>query len=213
MKFRIGGALACLTILATTPCNASVVTVTYSGVVTAGTTESPVGSSFTGSFSYETDSTPQYYYLDSWGEIAGYTENVTYELSFPSESESYWKYPNLALLNSFSDAGGPDYIRFWPLNDGLSGYHTYSEILLVASDPFLFDSIKLPNHLDLSMFAVATANLEFPNAQHSLSGTITSLSSTIAVPEPNTWVMMVLGFGLVGTISRHRRPNKSVTAG
>ncbi len=38
-----------------------------------------------------------------------------------------------------------------------------------------------------------------------VSGTFTLLSSPGAVPEPSTWVMMLLGFGAVGSAMRKRR--------
>lgn len=40
--------------------------------------------------------------------------------------------------------------------------------------------------------------------------TVGTLAPSAAVPEPSTWVMMLLGFGAVGTMLRRRRPMPAI---
>ncbi|MFS0770851.1 PEPxxWA-CTERM sorting domain-containing protein [Sphingomonas sp. 1P08PE] len=39
----------------------------------------------------------------------------------------------------------------------------------------------------------------------------TAITATTAVPEPATWAMMLLGFGMVGAAARYRRRSSNVT--
>jgi hypothetical protein len=50
------------------------------------------------------------------------------------------------------------------------------------------------------------------NTRGNVSGTFASDPAPTAVPEPATWAMLILGFGLVGVASRRRKASVSVTA-
>ncbi len=70
--------------------------------------------------------------------------------------------------------------------------------------------------IDLSQFAGQTVNLRFQFQSDRfafkpgvLFDNITVATPTSAVPEPTTWAMMIMGFGLVGGAMRARR--RSVT--
>ena len=54
-------------------------------------------------------------------------------------------------------------------------------------------------------FDVTDPNVAFLNVQHPSSGVDRMIQITAAVPEPETYAMMLAGLGLLGTIARRRR--------
>jgi len=54
-------------------------------------------------------------------------------------------------------------------------------------------------------FDVTNPNIAFVNVQHPGSGVDRMMQITAAVPEPETYAMMLAGLGLLGTIARRRR--------
>jgi uncharacterized protein len=54
-------------------------------------------------------------------------------------------------------------------------------------------------------FDVTNPNIAFVNVQHPGSGVDRMIQITAAVPEPETYAMLLAGLGLVGTIARRRR--------
>lgn len=65
------------------------------------------------------------------------------------------------------------------------------------------------------LFTVVNAKPVFNFGSFSLSS-ITSGPATLtiaagAVPEPTTWAMMLVGFGMIGTVARYRRRKTAIT--
>ncbi|MCU6455493.1 PEPxxWA-CTERM sorting domain-containing protein [Sphingomonas sp. A2-49] len=78
----------------------------------------------------------------------------------------------------------------------------------------VIDSLDLPtNPATFAAFKGAKASLDwnpYLNAAHRISIDFFSVS-IIAVPEPTTWVMMILGIGAVGFAMRRRQKNVTTT--
>lgn len=103
-----------------------------------------------------------------------------------------------------------DHLYFTPQQDGevtifvraidyafdLSGGVTYDAIALLPSGK--------PRFLDVNPYGIYT-NYR-PSAQLTFEGAV--LTRTAEIPEPATWAVMVLGFGLVGSALR-RRPKRA----
>jgi hypothetical protein len=67
------------------------------------------------------------------------------------------------------------------------------------------------NYMGRSFPGVTTPVLVASNAQGQIIGTAQG-QGLGAVPEPETWALMVLGFGLIGVSSRRRSPSRTVAA-
>ncbi len=67
------------------------------------------------------------------------------------------------------------------------------------------------NYMGRSFPGATTPVLVASNAQGQILGNVQG-QGLGAVPEPETWALMVLGFGLVGVSSRRRSPTRTVTA-
>jgi hypothetical protein len=75
-----------------------------------------------------------------------------------------------------------------------------SKTVLAASMTF--------NDTSLSTLGLNTANSVYTLAS---GDTITVLGVTTAVPEPATWAMLLVGFGMIGATSRYRRRSTRVS--
>jgi hypothetical protein len=102
-----------------------------------------------------------------------------------------------ALLNGFNDHGGGD------AGGGLQSFFNVS--FQTEEDPTF--------RLDETDSGPATANFTFRIAQDEFLGpsafnanlVLQSWSTTMVVPEPATWALLILGFGGVGAMLRTRR--------
>lgn len=73
---------------------------------------------------------------------------------------------------------------------------------------FSFDSTPL-NYLNVDTIAVATAetsliNFRFRHAQGLWLMDNVSVTAVAAIPEPASWTMLILGFGMIGAVMRMR---------
>jgi hypothetical protein len=93
---------------------------------------------------------------------------------------------------SFSFDGGATTTA---VQNGLNFSSTYT-----VTTPLIVGS-----HYTLLVSGVSTV----ANAQYTVSGVGFSATSTPAVPEPETYALLLAGLGLVGTIARRRRVNQA----
>ncbi len=102
-------------------------------------------------------------------------------------------------LDAAFEAGKLEFIRTFPLR-------TYSLILTNFDDGFGVDYLYSP----AAMQEVGTSGYNLPGSSFQTTGQLTNRSfrfytSAAAVPEPATWAMMIVGFGLVGGAMRQKR--------
>ena len=73
----------------------------------------------------------------------------------------------------------------------------------------------LPTSVNLAEFPNQYARVRFVNDRFGETCIFLSISSirsaVAAVPEPSTWAMMLVGFGMIGTLAR-RRASRSIAA-
>lgn len=81
--------------------------------------------------------------------------------------------------------------------DGLS-FYTGSGIMPVAA----FGNLTSPG--------LSPANVSFPSPWSYVSVTYNYVAGVAAVPEPTTWAMMLVGFGMVGGAARYRRRSTKI---
>ena len=77
-------------------------------------------------------------------------------------------------------------------------------------NPYICNGVGVSvSGLDLAAFDAIGWNINFDvladNNAYNVSTTQIYQSFSAAVPEPATWAMMILGFGLMGTVARRRR--------
>jgi hypothetical protein len=93
-----------------------------------------------------------------------------------------------------------------------SGTATSSQTLSTGLAAFLGSGTTTLNYLSKSLFAVNPESGKI-SISPQISGAYTltynyTAAATSAVPEPATWGMMLLGFGMIGFAARHRRRQK-----
>jgi len=76
------------------------------------------------------------------------------------------------------------------------------------SDPTHYQDFFAGNYGAIGDQTKFITPLNYPDPTHGALGT---QSFMFAVPEPGTWAMMLLGFGLIGAALRHRRRARSLT--
>jgi PEP-CTERM motif len=79
------------------------------------------------------------------------------------------------------------------------------------------DALVLPLSLDASQWDGGSFSLDFydPTGNHPdafVSGSISSITISAAVPEPSTWAMMILGFTGVGFMAYRRKSKPALMA-
>lgn len=105
-------------------------------------------------------------------------------------------WPSFGLLTLTSAAGSVSF-DFVPVDDPTSDWTTYS----VQLDTATFGP-TLP--LVLATLTGATINLESGNGPVEVVG-IDNLKITAAVPEPQTWALLLAGLGMVGAAALRKR--------
>lgn len=91
--------------------------------------------------------------------------------------------------NSIANYDGTQMLGFKPPFPGTTDSNTNRRINFAGTDGTQFFGIKFSNKDNLGSF-------EFDN-----------VAFTAAVPEPGTWMTMILGFGVIGSAMRRRRSN------
>jgi hypothetical protein len=100
-------------------------------------------------------------------------------------------------------ASGSNLITSYGFNDNL--FSPSFSLSQSALNQLLADNV-----INLSVFYSADVNTGFTLAPF-ITATIDFASSPAAIPEPATWAMMLVGFGMIGATARYRRRSAKVT--
>ncbi|HEX8421726.1 MAG TPA: PEPxxWA-CTERM sorting domain-containing protein [Sphingomonas sp.] len=140
----------------------------------------------------------------------GTGSNVFYDgkgfvtLSFASSGVTPTKLTGMLSEESISSAAGQGLsIRLFSEDDSYA--YDFQLFSLTDIPTSIFDGVVLPDFTQADQLFFSAVSLEDVDATPTFSvsnGFITSV--TQAVPEPATWAMMLVGFGLVGTALRRR---------
>jgi hypothetical protein len=235
MKSRLLGALAGAALCSmASQASATIVNVTYQGIVTSdydetgifgtvGGSNDLVGQSYTAKFTFDTSlgtsgSNPApYANQQAYGGTAygsGITSPVTSAtVTIGSVTVSVPAiYQGIVAAYQNTDGYGQQY-HFARANGGSS--YVYSEAYVYAYDgsvpftltgPFTYTPTGQNSHLNFySRGTDGFGSYEYTSVRAS----VTSLTVTSGVPEPSTWAMIILGFAGVG-ITAYRRGRNSV---
>ncbi len=174
----------------------------------------PLGSSYSLTYSYDTNAAATYTYPNG-----AYFTNLPIAGSFTLGGTSF----SLPTTNVFVGSNGFG-VRYsvagnfpLPSTDQLAGFRGI-DFSFDVSRPTPGGGLgtTLPASVELADFPNQYARVRFVNDAYGETGiffSITSISSSTAgaVPEPATWAMMIGGFGMVGGAMRRRRVNTKVS--
>lgn len=171
---------------------------------------------------------------------SSYSFSYSYDTTVPATFNNFGgsQYSNLPINGSFS-LGGTSFAL--PLSNVIVGsngfgvrYSLFGNFPLGSTDrlagfggiDFTFEvsrstsggtlGTKLPTSVSLAEFPNQYARVRFSNDRFGETGILFSISSirsaVAAVPEPSTWAMMLLGFGMVGAATRRGRGSVAALA-
>ncbi|WP_083500197.1 PEPxxWA-CTERM sorting domain-containing protein [Sphingomonas endophytica] len=136
---------------------------------------------------------------------------------------------NIAINISFDNSkdiestrNGFSVISDLPDHDLKYAYRSLNDLLLIGTNvsPAAAEVSSAKNDLAFLIFGASTASARPSSISYSTSsgkiynsGSVKLVSTdlTSAVPEPATWAMMILGFGMVGAAARRRRQHVGVS--
>jgi hypothetical protein len=133
---------------------------------------------------------------DGGGGLAAYHDALT-SFSWDGPGTSGDSLP-IALI---AVADGKTTFDLFKLQTTGNGPSLYAGIYMYDPTNTAFSSAALPDSLERDWFETAYVDISTPTGGY--FGPIDTLTST-SVPEPATWLMMILGFGAVGAALRHR---------
>lgn len=208
MRFR--GILLAACIVAGNPAHAAVVLYNFSGeVIYEGHPNfaSPVGSMFTGSFSYDSAVVPS----ASSPSHALYPGAITaLSMTFSGFSATYnGSVPvSTYVQNASSGDGFDDAIDFYLSSpsaisaSSVPGFFNSNLLrLYFAGSQNSLSSNSLPSALSLADFVEARVIVGYDSSQ--VHGRLSSLNVVASgVPEPAAWATMILGFWMIGSVMR-----------
>ncbi|MEH2517640.1 hypothetical protein V1277_006382 [Bradyrhizobium sp. AZCC 1588] len=222
MKIALTALLGSFLTLA--PANAAIVSYGFTGVVSFegySNYNSPIGSAFSGEFSYDAAVAPTAVFPNVDGSGALYPALVSFSVQFQGVSASYTGasgasvyVQNESPFSSFANdvfqinVGSSSEITASPVT-GLT-YMTSMRIYLSDVTSQGLSSSSLPTSFNLADFGDTRVILDSFGIQ--LQGRLTTLTQVAAVPEPSTWAMMILGFAGVGYMTYRRRKVAALAA-
>lgn len=158
------------------------------------------GQTFTGILSYSTDLSKVHH-----GDIPGYqayTGKISISVAVPSTGFA------LQARSSGSGGGAGVADNHPTLGDAVGfasdvNFHNddhYLRVEFFDTSNSVFNDLAFPTRLSLADFDSATFQLELPYTTQAIRvlGSVTSLEQISAVPEPDTWLMLAAGLGLLG---------------
>jgi hypothetical protein len=192
---------------------ASVINMTFTGVVDGGFGDANVGDAFSATISYEsttanTGITPNFGVFNALLSL-----NVTAG-SFVATSSA------AAELQIDNNPGGGFHDRFAIVSrasDGLTGTNNGIPVnffflrLDDSTDSVFSTESVLPTALSLAGFDSNGFNIFFLNSDSSISGHITGISRPSEVPLPAALPLFLTGLGALGLLSRRKRKSVSVS--
>jgi hypothetical protein len=174
------------------PARAATVIVNFSGQFTGGAL---AGSSYTGFFSYSDGATTPNYFQPGYAQYnnilssAQLTVNgTTYALNGDSMG---------IVMNNWE--GADRFTANWSSGSTSGSFQFFGGTNVI-------NSTSMPPAEAYSSWNVG--HVEFANSY----GNMTNYSVVQAVPEPSTWLMMILGFGIVGYSLRNLKAKKLTPA-
>ncbi|HSH88154.1 MAG TPA: FxDxF family PEP-CTERM protein [Methylophilus sp.] len=124
---------------------------------------------------------------------------------------------SISYTDSSFDLSGVLDPSFRLINENNSGLYNGLTLISDADDTFTYSPIILPLHdFDLTRYTFSFSNLAAGTytlqfnliAGGNYTGSYTISPVTVPVPEPETYGMMLVGLGLMGTIALRRQKNR-----
>ncbi len=193
-KMVLVGLALSASVLATTA-NAAVITYTFTGDFAGTVDNNPFSAPavFTAVGDTDTLSTSGLTRFVNLSSVSAVSAGVTYTLS--TTTQFYLNGGNYAGLffGSAGNGGG----GFSGTGPGLAGYNAVSNLATTPLNAYFTGPVSFQTDRG----AVTLSNFS--------NGTFGAVVAG-AVPEPTTWAMMLIGFGMIGAAVRYRRRNTKI---
>lgn len=170
-----------------------------------------VGDDFHGTFSLDTNSeqstwnqTNAYYY--NWAGALGLT-SITFDKSGTTSATPYAA-NNVSIINSNLGYSDRVYIEARAsVSPGVASNQRLS-FEFVSDNGSTLTSLAMPTHFNVDDWNTAEAGLDWytDNGHINMTGMLTSVTRVSAVPEPESYLMLLAGFALVsGVVARKKK--------
>ena len=110
-----------------------------------------------------------------------------------------------SLEQTLATVAGQHYTLNFDLSENSNAAPQLYVSLNNGATPMLYTGTGTPQHYSLDFTAGASTMLTFTSATSGNSGAVLDNVSVMAVPEPETYAMLLAGLGLMGFIARRRK--------
>ena len=211
MGWKFGAVVAAGGLFLAAQAEAAIVIYDFSGVVsiTDSAYASPIGSAFTGQLAFDDAVVPLMIADPAYNTAAYLGALVSLSVQFAGLSATGTSGPNPSDVIVYNAQPGTYRDRFVAYTSNVETlfpggiYNLGLNLADLSSTAYNSTSIPSP----VSLLQDNSISMSFwdytPDGKNYLEGAITSFSKS-AIPEPTTWAMMIVGFGLAGTALRTR---------
>jgi len=161
-----------------------------------------IGDRIAGRFSYDTDTPVSWSYSGLWGATY-FSANAHNTINFTALPSGFANLPSSGASLSLGDEGSRRYLS---VSSGIFSLDLFDNSSTVLAMDRLPDQLSLSN---LNGFVNAGFNRSDDGHYMFASAKLTSLTEVSAVPEANTYAMLLAGLMLMAAVARrHRAPGE-----